>query len=46
MYEPQQELLKKMQVNERIDDLEKELDALAKEQEELKEQNQELSTNK
>jgi hypothetical protein len=37
------ELLKKMQVNERIDDLEKELDALAKEQDELKEQNQELT---
>jgi len=37
------ELLKKMQVNERIDDLEKELDALAKEQEELREENQEMS---
>jgi hypothetical protein len=37
------ELLKKMQVNERIDDLEKELDALAKEQENLKEENQSLS---
>ena len=37
------ELLKKMQVNERIDDLEKELDALAKEQDELKDQEKELS---
>jgi hypothetical protein len=37
------ELLKKLQVNERIDDLEKELQQLAKEQEELKEQIQELS---
>lgn len=37
------ELLKKMQVNERIDDLEKELNALAKEQEDLKEENQSLS---
>jgi hypothetical protein len=37
------ELLKKLQVNERIDDLEKELNQLAKEQEELKEQTQELS---
>ena len=37
------ELLKKLQVNERIDDLEKELNQLAKEQEELKDQTQELS---
>ena len=37
------ELLKKLQVNERIQDLEKELQQLAKEQEELKEQIQELS---
>lgn len=37
------ELLKKLQVNERIDDLEKELNQLAKEQEELKDKNQELS---
>ena len=37
------ELLKKMQVNERIDDLEKELAQLAKEQEEIKEESQNLS---
>ena len=37
------ELLKKLQVNERIDDLEKELNQLAQEQEEIKDQTQELS---
>jgi hypothetical protein len=37
------ELLKKMQVNERIDDLEKELNNLAKEQEQLNEQQEQLS---
>lgn len=37
------ELLKKMQINERIDDLEKELNELAKEQDELKEDQQNLS---
>ena len=37
------ELLKKMRINERIDDLEKELNELAKEQDELKEDQQYLS---
>ena len=37
------EMLKKLQVNEKIDDIEKELKALAKEQEDLK---KEISTEK
>jgi hypothetical protein len=37
------EMLKKMQVNERIDDLEKQLESLAKEQKDLEQKNSELS---
>lgn len=40
------EMLKKLQVNEKIDDLEKELDALSKEQEDLKEAIQEDKVSK
>lgn len=40
------ELLKRLQVNEKIDDIEKELKDLAKEQEELKKDIQEKKTNK